>query len=238
MRHRSTGTAVPPGSTVTQVIGRYPAIDVSPVVEGGRYPVKAVVGETLPVSVTAFREGHDAMGVEVQFVPPGFTDTDVEIGAPDAPLRRMHEVGPTEPDRWTVDVQLESEGDWSYFIVTWGDPYETWKHKAEIKLPAGIDVELELEEGARVLDRAAASAGNEHARKVLTEASAAMRDTAETAEQRLYAAEAPAVQDALQAFPLRELPAWYGPYPVRVERARALYGAWYEFFPDPRAPRS
>ncbi len=222
---------MPPGSTVTGVIGRFPSIDISPVVEGGRYPVKAVVGETFPVSVTAFREGHDAMSVEVQFVPPGLDDQDFAIGEPDGPLLRLHEVGPTQPDRWTVDAQLDREGDWNYYIITAGDPYETWKHKAEIKLPAGIDVELELEEGARVLDRAAEQAGTAHARKVLTEAAAAMRDTAETAAQRLYAAEAPAVQAALSEFPLRERPHRSGPWPVRVERPRALYGAWYEFFP-------
>ncbi len=74
-------------------------------------------------------------------------------------------------------------------------------------------------------------AGTAHARKVLTEAAAAMRDTAETAAQRLYAAEAPAVQSALAEFPLRERPHRSGPWPVRVERPRALYGAWYEFFP-------
>jgi starch synthase (maltosyl-transferring) len=215
------------------VIGRYPIIDIDPVVEGGRYPVKAVVGETFPISATAFREGHDAMSVEVVLVPPA-QDPEPAFPAPGGDpglLLRMHQVGPTHPDRWTVDARLDRAGDWSYFVVSWGDPYETWKHKAEIKLPAGIDVELELEEGARVLDRAAADAADAHSRKVLSEAAAAMRDTNETAEQRLYAAEAPAVRDALADHPLRERPHWSGPWPVRVERARALYGAWYEFFP-------
>ena len=215
-----------------RVIGRYPIIDIDPVVEGGRYPVKAVVGETFAVSVTAFREGHDALSVEVQFVAPGAeTDAEFRPGEPDGPLVRMSEVGPFEPDRWRAEVQLDREGDWRYYVISWGDPYETWKHKAEIKLPAGIDVELELEEGARVLDRAAADAADEHAAKVLREGAAAMRDQNETAEQRLYAAEAPAVQDALAAHPLREHPHFSGPWPVRVERPRALYGAWYEFFP-------
>ena len=211
------------GSSVADVIGRFPIIDIAPVVEGGAYPVKAVVDEAFDVSVTAFREGHDAMGVEVQFVPPGFTATEFAIGSPEGPLLRMHEVGPTQPDRWTVSARLPAEGDWQYYVISWGDPYETWKHKAEIKLPAGIDVELELEEGARVLDRAGAQATDAHARKVLTEAAAAMRDTQESAVQRLYAAEAPAVRSALEANPLRELPHWSGPWPVRVERrARAV----------------
>ena len=214
------------------MIGRYPIIDIDPVVEGGRYPVKAVTGETFPVSVTAFREGHDSMGVEVQFLPPGTDHTaPFRPGDPAGPLVRMHEVGPWEPNRWTAEARLDQEGDWSYYVVSWGDPYESWKHKAEIKLPAGIDVELELEEGARVLDRAAADAVDDHARKVLSAAAASMRDANETAQQRLYSAEAPAVQDALAAHPLREHPHFVGPFPVRVERQRALYGAWYEFFP-------
>ena len=44
------------------MIGRYPIIDIDPVVEGGRYPVKAAVGETFPISVTAFREGMAVHG--------------------------------------------------------------------------------------------------------------------------------------------------------------------------------
>ncbi len=213
------------------MIGRYPILDIDPVVEGGRYPVKAVVGEAFPVSATAFREGHDAMGLEVQFVPPGGAGDDFEIGAGTGPLVRMHKVGKHEPDRWTASVRLESAGDWSFYVISWGDPYETWKHKAEIKVPAGLDVELELEEGARVLDRAAQEAPDEHAQRVLREAAAAVRDAGESARQRMYAAVSPAVRDALDAHPLRVLPHRSGPWPVRVERQRALYGAWYEFFP-------
>ncbi len=213
------------------MIGRFPIIDVSPVVECGRYPVKAVVDETFPVAVTAFREGHDAMGVEVQFLPPGTPTSGWSLGEPDGPLLRMSEVGPHAPNRWAVDVQLDREGDWRFFVAAWGDPYETWKHKAEIKLPAGIDVELELEEGARVLERAAAEAGSDHARQVLVDAAKVMRDPELSPEHRLYSAESPAVSDALRSHPLREHTAMSGPWPVRVERPRALYGAWYEFFP-------
>ncbi len=205
------------------MIGRFPIIDIYPIVEGGKYPVKAVVGETFTVAATAFREGHDAMSVEVAFTRPD--------GTP-GPRQPLSEIGPMQPDRWTTQVLLDAQGDWSFDLISWGDPYETWKHKAEIKLPAGIDVELELEEGARVLDRASADmpeGSNE--RRMTAAAAAEMRDQEQTANQRLYAAEAPAVQDALRRYPLRELPYTSGPWPVRVDRLRANYGAWYEFFP-------
>ena len=42
--------------------GRFPIEDVSPVVACGRYPAKAVVGDIVPVSARAYREGHDALG--------------------------------------------------------------------------------------------------------------------------------------------------------------------------------
>ena len=39
-------------------------MQVTPVVEGGRYPAKATVGEAFPVSALVFREGHDQLGAE------------------------------------------------------------------------------------------------------------------------------------------------------------------------------
>jgi len=43
------------------VVGRIGIDDVAPVVSGGRFPAKAVVGEVVPVSATVWREGHDAV---------------------------------------------------------------------------------------------------------------------------------------------------------------------------------
>jgi starch synthase (maltosyl-transferring) len=212
------------------VIGRFPILDVGPVVEGGRYPVKVVTGETFAVGVTAFREGHDSIGVEVLFLPPGAGETP-RTDHPDGLLLRMSALPIQGADRWERAVTLEVTGDWNYYIAAWGDPYETWLHKAEIKLPAGVDVELELEEGARILERAAAEATDAHAQSVLTAAAASLRDAQETPEQRAYAAGSPAVRAALEEHPLREHVTWSGPWPVRVERKRALFGAWYEFFP-------
>src|SRR3954469_17345067 len=43
------------------VAGRIGIDDVAPVVSGGRFPAKAVVGEIVPVRATVWREGHDAV---------------------------------------------------------------------------------------------------------------------------------------------------------------------------------
>ncbi|MDX2785116.1 alpha-amylase family glycosyl hydrolase, partial [Streptomyces caniscabiei] len=48
---------------------------------------------------------------------------------------------------------------------------------------------------------------------------------------RLAAASAPEVEEVLTRHPLRELVTSSEPLPLLVERERALFGSWYEFFP-------
>src|SRR5205085_12361159 len=57
------------------------------------------------------------------------------------------------------------------------------------------------------------------------------RDDNLTAEERLRASYADDVTALLDAQPLREFLTSSEPYPLRVDRERALVGAWYEFFP-------
>jgi len=52
------------------VIGRIPVLSVSPVVDAGRSPARAVVGEAVPIRATVFREGHDAVAATAVLVDP------------------------------------------------------------------------------------------------------------------------------------------------------------------------
>src|SRR5690606_3055888 len=47
--------------SVVVTAGRIEIDDVQPVVSGGRFPAKAVVGEVVPVTATVWREGHEAV---------------------------------------------------------------------------------------------------------------------------------------------------------------------------------
>jgi starch synthase (maltosyl-transferring) len=204
------------------MIGRIPITDVEPAVGCGRWPAKAVVGETFTVSATVFREGHDAVNANVVLKGPKNRR---------GPWTPMHPIG-AGLDRWAADVTPDAEGSWTFAIEAWSDPVETWRHAAEIKVPAGIDVELMLEEGAQLLERAAQAAPrNGGGRGILRDAVRALRDSSRPPQARLAAALAPNVRAVLYRYPLRELVTTSDPLPVRVERVRALYGSWYEFFP-------
>ncbi|MEU6803095.1 maltotransferase domain-containing protein, partial [Streptomyces neyagawaensis] len=222
-RRAHTGPPAPSASPPdTATVGRIPVLDVRPTVHHGRRPAKAVVGEEFEISAVVFREGHDAVAANVVLTDPE--------GRP-GPWTPMRELAPGT-DRWGATVSAPSEGRWTYAVEGWGDPVTTWRHHARIKVPAGIDTELVLEEGARLYERAAAGVPEGgRARGAVLAAVDALRDTDRPAASRLAAALAPEVDEVLARHPLRELVTSSDPLPLLVERERALFGSWYEFFP-------
>jgi starch synthase (maltosyl-transferring) len=253
------------------VIGRIPIFDVEPRVDCARRPAKAVVGETLLVSATVFREGHEMLGAQVVLRDPA--------GAMCQPVT-MRELAPGT-DRYGADVAPASEGLWHFRVQAWGDPYAHWRHDSAIKVPIGQDVELMLAEGALLFDRAARQAGDEArkgtsptgtstagtstagtstagtstlrgvraapgtslrqqasaARKLFESVAVTLRDTSLPAVDRLGAAFNPQVTQVLAEFPVRDLLTHSDWCPLVVHRQRALFSAWYEFFPRSEGAR-
>jgi starch synthase (maltosyl-transferring) len=202
--------------------------DVAPVVSCGSFSARAVVGEHLPVTATVFREGHDAVAADVVWTAPDGTR---------GPLNRMRRYG-DEPDRWITSVVPDREGRWSFRIEAWSDPLATWHHAVEVKIEAGQGAEElanDLEEGARLLERVAADADGEW-RGRLTDAVAALRDGSRTLHDRVAPALTAGLQRYLDEHPVRELVTPSPEYEVWVDRPRALYGSWYEFFPRSEGP--
>ncbi|MFY7067464.1 maltotransferase domain-containing protein [Nocardiopsis changdeensis] len=197
------------------MIGRLPILDISPDNDLG--PVKAVPGERFTVGATVIREGHDSLSAGVVvYSPKGRRER----------LVRMSERAPGT-DRHEAEISLPAEGKWSFAIEAWSDPFATWHHAAEVKLPLDQDTDLVLEEGARLLSRAARRVPR---RPLLARAAATLRDTSLTPAER-YAAVTPEVLALMHDHSLRELVTRSQRTSVVVHRERALFGSWYEFFP-------
>jgi starch synthase (maltosyl-transferring) len=214
--------------SVTRVIGRIPILDVEPAVDCGTRPARAVAGETFQVSATVFRDGHGLIGVGVVLRDPARNA---------GPLTPMRELAPGT-DRYGADVTVTTEGLWRFHVEAWADPIASWHHDAAIKIPAGQDVELMLTEGALLFERAArriplppGGTRPAAARAALRALAARMRDTELTPWQRFTGSEDPLIAAILARWPLRVLVSRSRSLTVQADRERALYGAWYEFFP-------
>jgi starch synthase (maltosyl-transferring) len=220
-------TGAPRTSSPQQPVGRIPVLDVEPCVDGGARPAKAVVGEEFEVTATVFREGHDAVNATVVLTAPDGTERQLPMTCTNPGLMT-----------WAARVCPDATGWWSYRVEGWGDPYGTWEHDATIKVPAGIDTELMLDEGARVLKHAVTRMRRTKAQsRVIREAMAGLRDTSRPAMERLDAGISDIVQDELRTRPLREMVSASPDLPLLVERERALVGAWYEIFPRSEGAR-
>ncbi|MFG3203457.1 maltotransferase domain-containing protein, partial [Streptomyces sp. NPDC048192] len=188
----------------TPAIGRVPVRDVRPAVECGRRPAKAVAGETFQVTATVFREGHDAVGANVVLRDPKGRR---------GPWTPMRELSPGS-DLWGAEITPDATGRWTFRVEAWSHPLATWRHTASVKVPAGIDVGLVLEEGAELYERAAAGVPKGPERNVVLAAARALGDDSLPVHERLAAALAPEVTDVLARHPLRELVTASDPMPL------------------------
>ncbi len=200
------------------VATRIPLVGGTPSVPGGFAP-KAFVGEVVPFSVVAFREGHDLIGVQLRLTAPNGEDS-------------LHRLTPflDGSDRWGAEVAVDLQGHWTFRFEAFSDDFATWAHAAEVKVAAGVDVPVMAALGAELLARAAREKDRPAAqRRRLSELAAALADgDAETTTAVSTDAE---LAGLFRERPLMTLRSASASHRLLVERTAAGVGAWYEFFP-------
>jgi starch synthase (maltosyl-transferring) len=232
------------------VAGRIGIDDVEPVVSGGRYPAKAVVGEVVPVKATVWREGHDAVSATLVVRYHGTHYPQITEGpaqsppAPAVPIEAM--VAPTTkvkpqaipmstgrtPDVFHGVFSPDRVGLWTFRIDGWGDPLATWRKGVTAKLDAGqseSELSNDLIVGARLLERAATGVPRT-LRDPLIEAAELLRKPGDPFT-RAGAALSPEVAELLAQYPLRDQITRGEQHGVWVDRPAARFSAWYELFP-------
>jgi len=242
------------------VIGRIPILDVQPVLDGGR-PAKAVVGETFEVSATVFREGHEMLGAGVALRTPGGGRQPLVSMAEVAPGTDRYAAPVTVDREGKWRFHVEAWGDpiahWRHDAgikvprgldvgLMMAEGAILFERAARSIRPNGPNGPSRAAartaaspgqpapappQGARGADAARAAQAARAARLALMAVADRLRDPAIPPWDRLAAAEDDEIAAILAAYPLRELVTQSPSYPLVVHRQRALYGAWYEFFP-------
>ena len=202
---------------------------VSPELDGGRYPVKRVVGDTLVVGADVFKDGHDLVAARVRYRAPGATAWRA------VPMRFEF-----SPDRWLASFPLDRIGLWEFTVEAWTDRFNSWRSGLEKKVAAKQKVEVELLEGAQIVLTAARNTKSAAYRSSLQQVADRMRDETMSQEARARAALAPELKALVdQHYAPDDLTEYRNLLTVRVDRPAAAFASWYEMFPrsatdDPR----
>jgi len=186
---------------------------VSPAVDGGRYAAKREIGARVAVTADIFKEGHDSLAAFILYRPES------ETAWREAPMRFV------ENDRWAGEIVVDAIGRWVFVIEAITDAFESWLHDLVKRLDAKQEVTSELQEGATLVAAAAERAHGAEARRLSEHATRLTRGDAATARDPDLAALMARHHDRSQATrtPIE--------YPLQVDRERARFAAWYEFFP-------
>jgi len=193
--------------------------NLQPLIDGGRYPVKRVVGEDLVVDADIFKDGHDVVAAVLKWRVLGkrtWRETPMAF---------------VDNDRWRGACTLYDNAIHEYTVEAWTDTFRSWQLEFTAKFVGGISaLRSEAMEGAALVRAAARRAHEpadaarllEFAEQISTAANSEINAIAQSGELEVLMATYPDRSNATQ----------YDPVPsVVVERPAALIGAWYEFFP-------
>jgi starch synthase (maltosyl-transferring) len=189
---------------------------VTPAVDAGRFPVKAIVGDRVDVEADVFMDGHDVIAVRLKW------------RALDEKAWREEVMKPLGNDRYAASFTPQRIGRHEYAIEAWRDAFATYRHELSVKHEAGVPVALELEEGRLLVEAFAQNAGAGRARPLrLLARVLAADDDASRLEHLLDEA----TLTSMRAADPRPFATVSPALPLEVDRREAGFASWYELFP-------
>ena len=201
---------------------KFPSVvieNLQPLLDGGHYPIKRILGEDLGVEADIFKDGHDVVAAVLKWRVVG------KRAWRETPMNFV------DNDRWRGVCTLYDEAIHEYTVEAWTDTFRSWQSEFEKKFEAGVsDLRSEALEGAAIVEAAAKRARDRTDRERLLEFS---EQISKGANSEVYAvAQSPELEVLMATYPDRSDATQYAPAPrVIVDRPAALFGAWYEFFP-------
>ena len=200
---------------------------VTPELDGGRYPVKRIVGDVVSVGADLIKDGHDLLAARLLYRGPGDDDWS------SAPMHFDFDT-----DRWFGEFKVDRIGRWSFTVEAWTDAFATWRRALEKKIEADQSIASDLLDGARLARAAASSARFGAARASLLQTAKVLEDrrdvTIEDRTTRALDEDFFALMEEHYRPP--DLTRFRRELTITVDRERAGFAAWYELFPRSQVP--
>jgi len=195
---------------------------LSPAVDSGRFAVKRVLGDEVVVEADCFADGHDVVACHLLWRRAG------EAAWHEAPMR------PVGNDRWRASFGVDVLGLWCYTVRAWVDPFLSWRHDFERRVEPE-DLRVAALTGSALIAQAAqrAESGPDAAplRAWAQDLQSAVQRGAAAAALQPLGLDEPRAALAARHPDLRHAHTHAPALRVTVERARARFSSWYEFFP-------
>ncbi|MEO0416607.1 MAG: maltotransferase domain-containing protein, partial [Verrucomicrobiota bacterium] len=196
--------------------------NLSPEIEGGKFPAKRVVGERLEVQADIFKDGHDQIAAVMLWRAAG--------------KKSWHAIPMTslENDRWGASMIFDETGEYEIRVKAWSDDFDSWLHDFERRLTGDqSDFTTEVEEGRLILIAAAKQALEHRASRDAEEIEKLAETVAKTPAKEIPSLfEGEDVLDLVHSWPNTSLATESDQkLKVVVETHRSLFSSWYEFFP-------
>ncbi|MEO8937598.1 MAG: alpha-1,4-glucan--maltose-1-phosphate maltosyltransferase [Burkholderiaceae bacterium] len=223
--------SIMPTRRATEAALRMPRLAIeaiTPSVDGGRFPVKRTVGESVRVEADIVIDGHEKLGASLLYRAVGDRDW------------RQARMEPLGNDRFTARIPLNRIGRHEFTIEAWRDAFATYRNELDKKSAAGLDVSLELTEGALLIDRALAHAKTLKRPGLVKRLAALVKilSTATTpADRNAMIAKVAALLSSqtladMQDADHRDFATRPDAiFPIDAERVEAGFASWYELFP-------
>ena len=195
---------------------------VTPQLHCGAFFIKRVIGDAVHVQADVLGDGHDIIQAELLYKHENEKKYRTV---------RMQHVG---NDAFTASFTVEKQGYSNYCIAGWVDHALNWQHGIEAKIKDGQHVKSELLDGVQYLKYAqkkVKEANKDYLKKLI----AAFQD-----EKQYDFAIKESVSEKLHnlflEYPQRFHANQSDELQVYVDRKRANFSTWYEFFPRSSSP--
>ena len=198
---------------------------ISPEVDSGRFPIKRVVGDVVEVEADVFADGHDLVVARLLY------SKEDEAGWQHVYMTSLGN------DRWRGQFPVTQVGRYVYTVAGEIDRFGTWQADLAKRIAAGQDVSVELLHGAAILEQVAALASGVDAARLT--AWADVLRTMNTEESSRKLALNPELLETVRKYPDEEMETRYDrELAVVVDREKARFSTWYEFFPRSQSAKA
>ncbi|HMR16108.1 MAG TPA: alpha-1,4-glucan--maltose-1-phosphate maltosyltransferase [Mariniflexile sp.] len=190
---------------------------IAPSVNGGEFYIKRVVNELVNIKANVLADGHDVLGASVLFKHENEKKWREN---------RIHLVVNNE---WEGAFQVEKQGFYSYKIEAWVDYALNWQHGIERKIADNQHVNSELLEGVAYLNDVHEKVSHndklylDHLKNIFVNEHNYNEAIQEATSQRLH--------HIFFNHPQKILANTSKEFKVYVDRKKARFSTWYEFFP-------